>query len=125
MLKCSIVSDKEVTARLINNEAFIFDPTPERKITAAQMKEYLKDSPDLSEVAGKIGKANVEIKYSNSTGYDYYYELESKNGEPRYAHITTNGNYGKCLNASLCSERKPLGKDEDATLLKWQKPKDN
>lgn len=103
-LVCAIKSEAEVTARLIKNMAFMFEPSPERIITEAQMKEYLKKYDDLYQLEQEIGKPNVNIKYDNSTGYDHYYELAPENGEPRYAYICTGSPTGRFYYGYVCSD---------------------
>lgn len=103
-LICSIKSEDEVTARLVDNRGFIFEPYPERVITEAQMKEYLAKYDDLYHLEQEIGKPNISIKYDNCTGYDHYYELVPENGKPRYAYICTNSPSGKFLYGYVCSD---------------------
>lgn len=107
-LVCSIKSENEVTARLIKGKGFIFEPTPGRVITEEQMREYLEKYDTLRELSLEIGEPNVVKKYSNCTGYDYYYELASENGEPRYAYICTNSPMGEILYGYVCSDTETL-----------------
>lgn len=103
-LVCEIKSEDEITARLIKNMAFIFEPYPNRVITEEQMKEYLKKYDDLDDLEQEIGKPNVSIKYSNSTGCDHYYELAPENGEPRYAYICADWQTGRFFYGYVCSD---------------------
>lgn len=103
-LVCEIKSKEEITARLIKNMAFIFEPYPNRVITEDQMKEYLKKYDDLDDLEQEIGKPNVSINYSNSTGCDHYYELVSENGEPRYAYICADWQTGRFFYGYVCSD---------------------
>ena len=84
---CSIIDESRVTARMIGGSPFVFEPTPQRSITLEQMREYLEDYDDISDLIKVIGEPNVAKKYSNATGCDYYYELASADGSPLYAHI--------------------------------------
>lgn len=105
-LVCAIKSENEVTARLIDGRGFVFEPTPERVITPAQMSEYLNKYDDLDELCREIGDPNVTKKYSNCTGCDHYYELVPENGEPRYAYICTDYPSGELLYGYICSDTK-------------------
>lgn len=105
-LVCNIKSENEVSARLIHNSGFIFQPYPERNITVQQIKEYLEKYDDLYHLEQEIGKPNVNIKYDNCTGYDHYYELAPENGEPRYAYLCTNSPTGRFISGYVCSDTK-------------------
>lgn len=120
LLECRIISSEEVSARLINNKAFIFKPYPDRTINEDDMKILLKGHPDFSLIVNTLGEPNVSIKYDNHTGYDYYYELEPENGEPRYAHIVTSSPSGKCIDAFLLSDTDDFGYKR--VLLEYQRP---
>lgn len=100
---CCIKSESEVSARLINGTAFLFEPTPDRIITEDDMKRFLKTYKTLKSLSDVIGKPNVSKKYDNCTGYDYYYELVPENGEPRYVYICTERNNGRIITATVCS----------------------
>ncbi len=102
-LICSIIGEDEITARLIDGRGYIFEPTPERIITEAELCGYLDECYSLSDLTLIIGEPNVKKKYDNHTGYDYYYELASENGEPRYAYICTSTNM-KLLYGYVCSD---------------------
>lgn len=103
-LACSIVSDNDVSAKLIGGRGFLFEPTPDRLLTEAQMRAYLDKYDDLYHLSAEIGAPNVTKKYSNSTGYDHYYELAPQNGEPRYAHLCTNSPMGSFISSYICSD---------------------
>ena len=107
-LTCRIADESEVTARLIDDRGFIFEPTPERSITLEQMREYLEKCDDLSDVIEMIGEPNAAKKYYNATGYDYYYELTSDDGSPLYAYICTHSPYGRMLYGYVCSDKDTL-----------------
>ena len=107
-LVCSIKSEKEVSARLIGNNAFLFEPTPERVITEEELREYLSECDDLDSLSQKIGKPNVTKKYDNCTGYDNYYELAPENGEPRYAYLCTDSPTGRFLYSYICSDKESM-----------------
>ena len=104
-LLCDIRSSDEVNARLINGGAYLWKDTGEPKLTPDEMRELLTQYRDLSapEVRDRIGKANAEQKFFNCTGYDHYYELTPENGEPRYAYICANTDYGRIIDAYLCT----------------------
>lgn len=104
-LECNIKTDKEVTARLIMGKSFIFEPYPERIITEEQMVGYLEKYNDLYHLANEIGMPNVTKKYNDGRGPDYFYELYSENGEPRYAYICAN-TFGNFLYGHICSDKK-------------------
>lgn len=103
-LVCTIKSKNEVTARLIDGRGFLFEPSPQRVITEAQMREYLKKYDELYDLSLEIGDPNVTKKYSNCTGYDHYYELAPENGEPRYAYICTSSPSGDFTYGYICSD---------------------
>lgn len=107
-LVCEIKSSDEVSARLIDNMAFVFEPHPERSITAEEMKGYIKKYNNVYRIADEIGDANVRKKYSNATGTEFYYELAPVGGEPRYAHICADGSSGKIFYGFLCSDTKTI-----------------
>ena len=107
-LACRIADESEVTARLINNRGFVFEPTPERSITLEQMREYLEKCDSLSDVIEMIGEPNAAKKIYNATGNDYYYELTSDNDSPLYAHIVTHSPYGRMLYGYICSDKDTL-----------------
>lgn len=102
-LVCNIKSKSEVSARLIKNIAFEFEPHPDRMITKEEMRTYLRKYDDLSSLEEEIGSPNVTKKYDICTGYDHYYELAPENGEPRYAYICTDSPSGSILYGHLCS----------------------
>ncbi|MGN0586125.1 MAG: DUF5104 domain-containing protein [Oscillospiraceae bacterium] len=101
-LVCNIKSG--VSARLIDNMAFLFEPTPDRVITVEEMTGYLAKYNTLYDISQEIGEPNVTKKYSNCTGYENYYELAPENGEPRYAYICTNSPTGRFLYGYICSD---------------------
>lgn len=101
-LVCNIKSG--VSARLIDNMAFLFEPTPDRVITVEEMTGYLAKYDDLYALSQEIGKPNVTMKYDNCTGYENYYELAPENGEPRYAYLCTNSPTGRLLYGYICSD---------------------
>ncbi|MGN1101849.1 MAG: hypothetical protein ACI4RG_06620, partial [Huintestinicola sp.] len=105
-LVCNIKSGSGVSARLISGTPFLFEPYPERQITATEMIKLLGKYDTLSDLSGEIGKPNVTKKYRNSTGYDHYYELVPKDGIVLYAHICTSSEQGKFLYADICSDTK-------------------
>lgn len=103
-LVCSKRGKNEISARLIKNNAFVFEPTPDRVITEEEMKQYLAECNDLYTLSKKIGEPNVNKKYPNCTGYDHYYELAPENGEPRYAYLCTNSPTGRFYSGYICSD---------------------
>ncbi len=111
-LACSLFDESQVTARLIHNNGFVFNDSFDREITQEQMSEYLSSYDNLRELAEIIGMPNVAIKYDNCTGYDYYYELCSENGEPRYAYICTSNQMGRVLYAYVCSDTEAFYDEE-------------
>ncbi len=115
-LLCDIRSSDEISARLIGGQPFLWTPTDTSRLTADELRDLLKqnkrlDSPALSE---KLGAPNAFRKYVNSTGYDYYYELADRNGEPCYANIETDSPYGEIFHAFICT---PTDYDYDYTLF--------
>ncbi len=109
-LSCTIESEDNVTARLIDDRAFRFTPTPDRKITADELKRYLVGHKDIGEIRKKYGEPNVYKKYSNCTGHDFYYELVPENeGEPLYAYICAGGQHnGEIYSVYLCTDKETL-----------------
>lgn len=120
-LQCEITSSDEVDARLIAGNPFLWTPTDNPKLTAEEMHDLFAGYRDLGakEIMDTIGKANAAIKYSNCTGYDYYYELAPENGEPRYAYISTSSPYGRIIDAYACSSEEILF---DEVIREHKKP---
>ena len=121
---CAIRSSEEVSARLINGCPYLWTDTDTPKLTADEMRDLLmahRDDLGNREVQDRIGQPNVEFKQSNSTGYDYFYELRSENGEPLYAHITADWPMGRILDAYVCTRDRD-SQDYDNPLVPWIKP---
>ena len=123
-LICSIMSDQEISARLINGMPFLWTDTPEAKLTEDEMRELLNNYRDkgigIPEVHDVIGEPNARIKWFNSTGYDYYYELaQEEDGIPRYVHICTSTAKGRIIDAYLCDSKKQY---YDKPIVKYMKP---
>jgi len=122
-LICSIMSDQEISARLINGMPFLWTDTPEPKLTEDEMRELLTEYRDegigIPEVYDVIGEPNAYIKLSNSTGYDYYYELAQEDGVPRYVHICTSTARGRIIRAYLCDSEKQY---YDEPIVEYIKP---
>lgn len=124
-LKCRIIDESEVTARLIDGRGVIFEPYPDRKLTEEQMIEYLETCENLRELEKKIGKPNAvkefkSTEYVTFTSNDYYYELVPENGEPRYARISVGHRDYRFYDGYICSDTKcfydrPLITREDKT----------
>lgn len=106
-LICDIKGSDEVDARLIGGLPFVWHPTINEKLTEDEMRTLLSKTSSMDSLTRKIGTPNVSIKYSNSTGYDYYYELVPENGEPRYAHISASRN-GDIIDAYVFTPEKGL-----------------
>lgn len=104
-LVCNIISDDEVSARLINGTPYAFEAYPERELTAAEMIKLLGFYYNMYDLSREIGEPNVTKKYS-STYYCYYYELVPKDGVVLYAEIFTDSEYGKITYANICSDTK-------------------
>lgn len=107
-IMCSIAEESEVTARLIDGRGFVFEPTPERRVTLEQMREYLENCDNIRELTQLIGVPNVTKKYSNATGCDYYYELTSTDGSPLYAYIVAGYLSGEIYYGYVCTDEKIL-----------------
>lgn len=124
VLLCDIRSSDEVSARLIDGQAFLWTDTDTQKLTANEMRELLSKYRSLAapEVSDRIGKANAERKFFNCTGYDHYYELVPENGEPRYAYICANSSYGRIIYAYLCTPEKTVY--DVPALCPYIKPED-
>ena len=103
---CSIIDESEISARLIDGNAFIFKPTPERSITLEQMQTYLEEYDSLDKLTGEIGEPNVEKKYQkeDEERCDYYYELAPEDGKPMYMYICANTSTGEILYTYPCSD---------------------
>lgn len=124
-LKCRIIDESEVTARLINGSACLFEPYPDRKLTEEQMIEYLETCENLRELYEKIGEPNAVKEFESTehvtfTSNDYYYELVPENGEPRYARISAGHRDYRFYDGYICSDTKcfydrPLITREDKT----------
>ena len=106
-LICDIKSSDVVDARLIGGLPFVWHPTTNEKLTEDEMRTLLSKTSSMDSLYQKIGMANASIKYSNSTGYDYYYELVPENGEPRYAYISASRN-GDIIDAYVFTPEKGL-----------------
>lgn len=124
-LICSIMSDQEISARLINGVPFLWTDTPESKLTEDEMRELLTQYRDkgigIPEVRNVIGEPNASIKWSNSTGYDYYYELaKEEDGVPRYVHISTSTANGRIIDAYLCDSEKQYYDEPIVKYIKLQ-----
>ena len=113
-----IKSDKEITAKLINGSPILWTPSDAPKLTEEEFRALLSENgdKDLSMLFDKIGKPGFNIHYFNHTADTCYYELAPKNGEPRYAYITTQTTYGKILYAYVCT---PENCDYDNPLYKY------
>lgn len=110
-LICDIKGSNEVNARLIGGYPFVWHPTDNKKLTAEGMRTLLSETEDMSSLIQKTGEPNVSMKYSNSTGYDYYYELAPENGEPRYAFISASSPTGRIIDAYVYTSEKGLYED--------------
>ena len=106
-LICEIKGSDEVDARLIGGYPFVWHPTSDKKLTEDEMRTLLSKTISMDLLTQEIGSPNVSMKYSNSTGYDYYYELVPENGEPRYAHISASRN-GDIIDAYVYTPEKGL-----------------
>lgn len=107
-LICDIKNSDEVDARLIGGYPFVWHPTSNKKLTEDEMRTLLSNTIDMRSLIEEIGSPNVSMKYSNSTGYDYYYELVPENGEPRYAHISASSMMGNIIDAYVFTPEKGL-----------------
>lgn len=107
-LICDIKSSDEVDARLIGGLPFVWHPTSKKKLTEDEMRTLLSKTSSMDSLSREIGTPNVSMKYSNSTGYDYYYELVPENGEPRYAHISASSMMGNIIDAYAFTPEKGL-----------------
>lgn len=110
-LICDIKGSDEVDARLIGGYPFVWHSTDNKKLTADEMRTLLSKTMDMRSLIQKTGAPNVSIKYSNSTGYDYYYELVPENGEPRYAYICASSVMGNIIDAYVYTSEKGLYDD--------------
>ena len=119
-VECSIISDSEVNARLIDGSGFVWTETENEKLSADEMKKLLEKVVNLDDAlfVNTVGQPNAEYKYYNATGSDYYYELQPENGEPRYAHIVTSTQYGRIINGYLCT---PFETDYSYELCPFRK----
>ena len=114
-LLCDIKNSDEVSARLIGGQPLLWTPTDTPRLTADELRELLKenkrlDSPALLE---KLGAPNAFCKYVNSNAYEYYYELQDRNGQPCYAELETDSPDGEIFMAFICT---PTEYDYDYTL---------
>ncbi|MBQ7942570.1 MAG: DUF5104 domain-containing protein [Lachnospiraceae bacterium] len=124
-LTCSIMSDEEISARLINGMPFLWTDTPNPKLTEDEMRELLTtyrdkglENPAIYDV---IGEPNASFKVSNATGYDYYYELAQKeDGTPQYVNICTSTEKGKIIDAYLCDDEKKYFDNPIVEYIKTQ-----
>lgn len=103
-LFCYFPSPDEVNARLIDRYTYLWTDTEGPVLTSDEMREYLADFETLQEAidAGGIGQPNANPVYNGGiVSCEYFYELQPVNGEPRYAHIRTAGQYGRIIEAYL------------------------
>ena len=102
---CDIMSESEAPARLIGGNPYLWTETDAPKLSEDEMRELLNEYGTLSkhEVRDVLGDSNVIAKHSNSAGSTHYYELEPVNGEPRYAEIVCQVDYGKIYYAYVCT----------------------
>ena len=121
--ECSIISDSEVSARLIDGNGYLWTETENEKLSADEMKELLEKVVDLDDklFVDTVGQPNAVFKAFNATGTDYYYELQPENGEPRYAYIVTATPYGRIINGYLCT---PFETDYSYELCPFRKSPD-
>ena len=100
-----IKSDKEITAKLINGSPILWTPSDAPTLTEEEFRALLAENGenDISRLFDKIGKPGFNTHYFNHTADTCYYELAPKNGEPRYAYITTQTQYGKIYDAYVCT----------------------
>ena len=98
-LICDIKGSDVVDARLIGGLPLVWHPTENKKLTEDEMRKLLSKTIDMRSLIQEIGTPNVSMKYSNSTGYDYYYELVPESGEPRYAYICASSMMGRIIDA--------------------------
>ncbi len=118
-LICEIKSSSEVNARLIDGEAFVWHPTSHEKRTEEEMRPLLSGEVTMASLEQEIGLPNASIKYRNSTGYYYYYELTAKLGEPRYAMICAASSSGRIIDAYVATPEKVF---YDHPLKAFQNP---
>ena len=99
-LLCFIPGEDEVNARRIDGYAFLWEDTEGPVMTADEMREYLAQFVTLREAidAGGMGYPNCTDNINRN-----FYELKPVNGEPRYAVITTAGEYGRIIQAVECT----------------------
>jgi len=105
-LLCDIKSEEEMPARMIAGSPYLWKTTDNRKLTEDEMRDLLYQyGGDLGnrELREILGDSNAYYKSFNSTGYFHYYELQPKNGEPRYARICCQTTYGKIYDAYVCT----------------------
>lgn len=100
-----IMSDKEITAKLINDTPILWTPSDAPKLSEEEFRALLAENGDndISRLFDKIGKPGFSIHYFNHTSYTSYYELAPKNGEARYAYIITRTEYGQIFDAYVCT----------------------
>lgn len=110
---CERMSGSGVEARLIDGSAYLWKETGNEALSADEMRALLDQVTDLKDekFINTAGYANVEYKFRSATGYDYFYELKSENGESRYARIATSSPYGRIIDAYLCTPSKTIYDD--------------
>lgn len=102
---CDIKSEEEMPARVIGGSPYLWTETDNPKLTADEMRDLLGEYGTLGnrELRDRIGPSNSIYKSFNSASYKHYYELQTENGEPRYAYITCQTDYGKIYDAYICT----------------------
>lgn len=104
-LVCIILGEDTVKARLINKVPYQWADTDSKKLTEDEMRKLLTDNRNegIKPVMEKIGEPNVTAHFYGNNSYTYIYELTSKDGEHRYAVISTSRQFGRIIDAYTCT----------------------
>ena len=117
LLMCYLPSSDEVSARRIDGYAYLWNPSDRPAMTKEEMRACLSQYETLQDAidAGAIGQPNViPLKDGFDLG-NYFYELKSEDGEPRYANVKTIGAFGKIDSAYECTD---TDSDYDDPIIK-------
>ena len=97
---------EDIDARMIDNYPELWQETDGPVLTADEMRDVLSNYDTLREAIdeGPLGEPNWNPVHDGSVSNEYYYELQSVDGEPRYAFIRTRGEYGPVISAYEYSE---------------------
>ena len=119
---CDIRSSSEVNARLVGGRPYLWTPTDTPKISEEQLRRILEKTNRLDDpiLILNIGEPNLVIKQHDSTEYGYFFQINDRDGELRYAYFQTDSERGNILWALLCT---PYEVDYDHPIVEYKESK--